>query len=198
MPAQEFYVEGVIQINITICKSWWKVLFVSSAEIPAKRVCPYTFKVPGLHGSQGILISHLIGRDLMIIKASAQFSGHSLGSQLFPGLKCGCFSDWVEMSKEIIMGMLNLELAGKHWGALGAVHHQARCCMTDNSTLGHTAITGSFLNHRHLISLQLIDSNGVYSFNFYTGVRESRAWLEATIVLCWQMEWVKCAESNPL
>lgn len=50
MPAQEFYVEGIIQINITIFKSWWKVLFVSGTEIPAKRVCPYTFKVPGLHG----------------------------------------------------------------------------------------------------------------------------------------------------
>lgn len=60
MPAQEFYVEGIIQINITICKSLWKVLFVSNAEIPTKRVCPYTFKVPGLRGSQGILISHLI------------------------------------------------------------------------------------------------------------------------------------------
>lgn len=28
---------------ITICKSWWKVLFVSNAKIPAKRVHPGTF-----------------------------------------------------------------------------------------------------------------------------------------------------------
>lgn len=50
----------------------------------------------------------------MSMKVSAQFSGHALRSQLFPVLKCGCFSDWVEMTKEIIMGLLNLELAGKH------------------------------------------------------------------------------------
>lgn len=134
----------------------------------------------------------------MSIKVSAQFSGHTLGSQLFPVLKRGCFSDWVETMKEIIMGLLNLELAGKHWGAVGAVPHQTCCCMRDSSTLGCKGITGPFLKHRHLISLQLIDFNGVCSFNFYSGVRESRVWLEATIVLCWLMEWVQCAESNPL
>lgn len=50
----------------------------------------------------------------MSIKVSVQFSRHTLGSQLFPVLKRGCFSDQVEMTKEIIMGMLNLELSGKH------------------------------------------------------------------------------------
>lgn len=50
----------------------------------------------------------------MSIKVSAQFSRHMLGSQLFPVLKHGCFSNWVEMTKEIIMVMLNLELSGKH------------------------------------------------------------------------------------
>lgn len=33
MSVRELYVKGIIQINITLCKSWWKVLFVSNAKI---------------------------------------------------------------------------------------------------------------------------------------------------------------------
>lgn len=40
---RELYVEEIIQISITICKSGWKVLFVSNAKVPAKRVRPGTF-----------------------------------------------------------------------------------------------------------------------------------------------------------
>lgn len=199
MPAQEFYVEGIIQINITICKSLWKVLFVSNAEIPTKRVCPYTFKVPGLRGSQGILISHLIWKGFYEHKSLCSVFKAHVGVSAVP-----CAEAWLLFKLgwndqgdnngdvEFRVGWETLRNTGS-CAPPGLLLHQGQFY----SGL-HRHNLGSFVKLRHLISLQLIDFNGVYSFNFYNGVRESRVWLEAMIVLRWQMEWVKCAESNPL
>lgn len=189
MSAQEFYVEEIIQINITICKSWWKVLLVSSAEIPAKRVCPYTFKSPGLHGSQGILISHLIWKRFYEHKSLCSVFEAHIGISAVPCAEVWLlfwlgWNDQGDNNRDVEFRIV--------WEALrstgscappGLLLHEGQFC----SGL-HRHNFGSFLKHRHLTSLQLIDFSGVYSFNFYNGVRESRVWLEATIVLCWQME----------
>lgn len=97
-------------------------------------------------------------------------------------------------------GVLSLELPGKHfWGTLRAVYHWACCCRRDKfCSWLHRHNFGRFPKHEYLISLWLIDFNGIYSFIFYNGVSESRIWPEATIVLHWQTEPVKCAGANPL
>lgn len=177
MSVQELYVEWIIQINITICKSYWKVLLSAMQKYQLRGFTLALFKCQTctLRKSQGTLISHWFSRDLSL-KTYARYSGCTLGSVHRAGAWL-CFRLGRDGQGDD-NGVLSLELAGKHfWGALWAVRHRACCCTRDKfcSRLQRHNF-GWFLKHEHLISVWLIDFNGVYSYNFYNGVSESRIW----------------------
>lgn len=149
-------------------------------------------------GSQGILISHLIWKGFYEHKTLCLVFGAHTGVSAVPCAEVWLlfWLGWNDQGDN--NGVVEFRLGWETLRSTGGCAPPNLLLREGQSTLGCTGITGSFLKHRHLIPLQLIDFNGVCSFNFYNGVRESRAWLEARRVLCWQMEWVECAESNPL
>lgn len=104
-------------------------------------------------GSQGILISHLIWKGF--------YEHESL---------CSVFGAHVEVSA-VPCAAVEFRVGWEALRSTGSCASPTLLLHEGQFYSGCTGITGSFLKHGHLISLQLTDFNGVYSFNFYNGVR---------------------------
>lgn len=120
----------------------------------------------------------------MNMEACAHCLGRMVGAWLHFGMD--------GIAEESIMGCCAGGWPENTSAGRGAVCHQAFCC-----TMAKICFPfGCFPKHEHLISLWLIDFNGVYYYNFYNGVSESRVWPVATTVLANRAGETERAEGN--
>lgn len=133
MPAQEFYVEGIIQINITICNPGGKSFLPTVHKYQLKGFAFALLKFQACMGSQRILISHLIWKGFYEHESLCSVFGARVEVSAVPCAEVWLFFwlGWNDQGDN--NGVVEFRVG---WETLrSTVHHQTCCCLRDNSTL---------------------------------------------------------------